>query len=45
MIKNLPAKTGDMRDVGSNPRSPILQSLDLEDLLEEGTATYSRILA
>ena len=37
VIKNLPANAGDLRDV--------VQSLEWEDLLEEGIATYSNILA
>ena len=37
VIKNLPANAGDLRDV--------VQSLEWEDLLEEGIATYSSILA
>ena len=36
MVKNLPAKAGDTRDVGS--------ILGWEDPLEEGTATLSSIL-
>ena len=35
MVKNLPADTGDIRDVG----------LIWEDLLEKGMATHSSILA
>ena len=37
MVKNLPARAGDVRDEGSIPRS--------EDPLEEGMATHSSILA
>ena len=37
MVKNLPANAGDVRDTDSIP--------GLEDPLEEGMATYSRILA
>ena len=37
MVKNPPAKAGDIRDLGSIPR--------YEDLLEEGMATHSSILA
>ena len=37
VVKKLPAKAGDKRDVGSIPGS--------EDLLEEGMATHSSILA
>ena len=37
VIKNLPANAGDLRDV--------VQSLEWEDLLQEGIATYSSILA
>ena len=37
MVKNLPANTGDIRDVGS--------VLEQEDPLEEGMATHSSILA
>ena len=37
MVKNLPARAGDVRDEGSIPRS--------EDPLEEGMATLSSILA
>ena len=36
VIKNLPANAGDLRDV--------VQSLEWEDLLQEGIATYSSIL-
>ena len=36
MVKNLPANTGDIRDVGSIPGQ--------EDPLEEGLATHSSIL-
>ena len=37
VVKNLPASAGDVRDVGS--------ILGQEDLLEEGMATHSSILA
>ena len=37
MVKNPPANAGDMRDVGLIPGQ--------EDLLEEGMATHSSILA
>ena len=37
MVKNLPANTRDIRDMGS--------ILGWEDALEEGMATYSSILA
>ena len=37
MVKNLPANTGDIRDVGSVPGQ--------EDPLEKGMATHSSILA
>ena len=37
MVKNLPVRAGDVRDVGSIPGR--------EDLLEEGMATHSSILA
>ena len=37
MVKKPPSNTGDTRDV--------VQSLGLEDPLEEGLATYSSILA
>ena len=37
VIKNLPANAGDLRDV--------VQSVEWEDLLKEGIATYSSILA
>ena len=37
MVKNLPASAGDIREVGSIPGS--------QDLLEEGMATHSSILA
>ena len=37
MVKNLLANAGDVRDAGLIPES--------EDLLEEGTATHSSILA
>ena len=37
MVKNLPASAGDIRDR--------IQCLDWEDLLEEGMATHSSILA
>ena len=37
MVKNPPANAGNIRDVGSIP--------ELEDPLEEGTATHSSILA
>ena len=37
MVKNLPANTGDVRDMGSIP--------GLEDVLEKQTAPHSRILA
>ena len=37
MVKNMPARTGDIRDVGL--------ILDWEDPLEEGMATHSTILA
>ena len=37
VVKNLPAKAGDIRDMGLIP--------GLEDFLEEGMATHSSILA
>ena len=37
VVKNPPAKAGDIRDLGSIPRC--------EDLLEEGMATHSSIFA
>ena len=37
MVKNLPANTGDIRDMGSIP--------GLENPLEKGVATHSSILA
>ena len=37
MLKNLPTKTGHVRDMGSIPSQ--------EDPLEKGMVTYSRILA
>ena len=37
VVKNLPAKAGDIRDMGLVP--------GLEDFLEEGMATHSSILA
>ena len=37
MVKNMPANTGDIRDVGSIPGQ--------EDPLEKGMATHSSILA
>ena len=37
MVKNLPVSAGDVRDVGSIPGQ--------EDLLEEGMATHSSVLA
>ena len=37
VVKNLPANTGDLRDMGSIPGS--------EDPLKEGMATHSSILA
>ena len=40
VVKNLPAKAGDIRDSGSIPGFDPLQ-----DPLEEGMATYSSILA
>ena len=39
VVKNPPASAGDIRDVGSIP------FLGREDLLEEGTAIHSSILA
>ena len=38
-VKNLPVNAGDVRDLGSG------RSLGQEDLLEEGMATHSSILA
>ena len=37
MVKNLPVSAGDVKDVGSIPGQ--------EDLLEEGMATHSSVLA
>ena len=47
VVKNLPANAGDVRNAGSVPgpgRSPG-GGLGWEDLLEEGMATHSSILA
>ena len=41
MVKNPPANAGDVRDTGLTQ----VQSLGWEDLLEEGMASHSSILA